>query len=97
MANLNFIKEHGIARFVQQQRRRIQLLERMIKDFDDGRSKSYYCKSAALLDLTGLESSLAAAVRRIKADHIKPNDVKTKAKILRGLLDELALKEGMTK
>jgi hypothetical protein len=95
--NLNSIKEHGIERFVQQQRRRIQLLERMIADFDDGRSRSCYCKSAALLDPAGLESSLAAAVRRIKADHIRPNDIKTKAKILREILDELALKEGMTR
>jgi len=69
----------------------------MIADFDDGRSRSCYCKSAALLDPAGLESSLAAAVRRIKADHIRPNDIKTKAKILREILDELALKEGMTR
>ncbi len=96
MPNLNFIKEHGIERFVEQQRRRIQLLERMIRDFDDGRSKSYYCRSAAMLDPAGLERSLDAAGRRIKADHVKPNDVKTKAKILRGILDEFASKEGMT-
>ena len=86
MPNLKAIKEHGIERFVEQQRRRIRLLERMIEDFDDGRLRSYLCKSAALLDPAGLESSLDAAVRRIKAEHVKPNDVKTKAKILRGIL-----------
>ncbi len=96
MPNLNSIREHRIKRFVQQQRRRIQLLERMIHDFDDGRSRSYYCRSAAWLDPADLEKSLDAAVRKIKADHIKPNDVKAKAKILRGILDELALKEGTT-
>ena len=94
MPNLNSIKEHGIEWFVEQQRRRIRLLERMIKDFDDGRSKSYLCRSAAVLDLAALEGSLDVAVRRIKAEHVKPNDVKTKAKILRGILDELALREG---
>jgi len=97
MPNLHAIREHGIERFMAQQRRRIQLLERMIKDFDDGRSRSYYCRSAALLDPADLESSLTAAVRRIEADPIEPNDVKTKARILRGLLDELALKEGVTR
>jgi hypothetical protein len=95
MPNLNSIREHGIKRFVQQQRRRIKLLERMIEDFDDGRSRSYYCRSAALLDPAGLENSLAAAARRMKADHVEPKDVKTKAKILRGILDELALREGI--
>jgi hypothetical protein len=94
LSNLHAIKEHGIESFLQQQRRRIELLEKMIKDFDDGRSRSYYCRSAALLDPADLESSLAAAGQRIKADHVPPNDRKTKAKILRGLLDELAAKEG---
>ncbi len=97
MPNLNSIKEHGIERFVEQQRRRIQLLERMIDDFDDGRSRSYYCRSAALLDPGGLERSLEAAVGRVKADRVKPDDTKTKAKILRGILDGLTLKEGVTK
>jgi hypothetical protein len=91
LPNLHFIKEHGIETFVAQQRRRIQLLEKMIAEFDDGRSRSCYCRSAALLDPAGLESSLAVAVRRIKADHVQPDDVKAKARILRGILDEFAL------
>jgi hypothetical protein len=94
LPNMKAIKEHGIERFVQQQRRRIRLLERMIRDFDDGRLRSYLCRSAALLDPADLEGSLDAAARRLKADHVRPNDVKTKAKILRGLLDELASEEG---
>ena len=93
MPNLHAIKEHGIERFMEQQRRRIRLLERMIQDFDDGRSKSYYCRAAAALDPAGLESSLEAAVRSIKVDQIKPNDVKAKARILRAILDELGRKQ----
>jgi len=93
MPNLKSVKEHGIQRFVEQQRTRIRLLEKMIADFDDGRSKSYYCKSAALLNPADLKNSLDAAVRKTKADHVKPNDTKTKARILRGLLDALASKK----
>ena len=93
--NLNFVKEHGIEAFVQQQERRIRLLERMIADFDDGRSKSFYCRSAAWLDPAGLERSLKAAARKIEADHVATNDHKAKAKILRALLDELATKEDL--
>jgi len=95
LPNLRFIKEHGIKRFVEQQRKRIKLLEKMIAGFDDGRSRSYYCRSAALLDLAGLESSLDAAVRKVKADHVQPNDAKARAKILRDILDDLALKAGI--
>jgi len=93
LPNLSFIKEHGIEKFIDLQRRRIELLERMLADFDDGRSKSYYCRSAALLDPVDLDNALTVAARRIKADHVKASDVKAKAKILRGILDELASNE----
>jgi hypothetical protein len=94
LSNLNFVKEQGIKPFVQQQRRRIKLLEKMIADFDDGRSKSYYCRSAGGLNPADLQKALSAAAKRIKAERVAPDDVKAKARILRGLLDELALKQG---
>jgi len=88
--NLNFMKEHGIEQFAAQQRKRIELLERMLADFDDGRSKSLYCKSAALLDLATLENSLDRAIQRIEADSINPSDTKTKANTLKGILSSVA-------
>ena len=93
--NLNFIKEHGIEKFIEQQERRIKLVETMIGDFDDGRSKSFFCKAAALLDLTSLETSLGEAAQKIKADNIEQDDIKIKAKILKEILKEIALKEGV--
>ncbi len=89
MSNLTFIKEHGIEEFIGQQQKRIKLLENMIVDFDDGRSRSFYCKSAALLDLAALEDCLDAAIQRIETDNIEPNDRKAKAKILKGILSGL--------
>ena len=97
LPNLKSVKEQGIRRFVEQQRRRIRILEKMIAGFDDGRSRSYYCRSAALLDSAGLENSLNAAARKVKADHVRSNDVKTKAKILRDILDDLAVKAGIVR
>jgi len=88
--NLNFIKEYGIEKFIEQQHKRILLLERMIKDFDDGRSKSFFCKSTGLLDLSGLESSLDRAAAEIKTQEIKHSDLKTKAKIVRRILNEIS-------
>jgi len=95
MPNLNFVKEHGIEKFIGQQKKRIKLLETMIVNFDDGRSRSFYCKSAALLELTTLENSLGKAIRKTKTDNIKSDDTKTKAKILRGILGRVPLKEGV--
>jgi len=91
MPNLNFVKEHGIEKFIGQQKKRIELLEKMLTSFNDGRSRSFYYKSAALLDLTTLENSLDEAIQKVKTGNIKPNDTKTKAKILKGILSEIAL------
>jgi hypothetical protein len=95
MPNLNFIKKHGIEKFVGQQKKRIKLLETMIENFDDGRSRSFFCKAATLLDLISLENSFDAASKKIKADNIESNDIKTKAKILKSILNEIALKKGI--
>jgi len=90
MPNLNFIKEHGIKKFIEQQERRIKLLKTMIENFDDGRSKSFFCKAACLLDLTSLESALDEANRKIKTEDIKQDALKIKAKILKGTLNDFA-------
>lgn len=91
--NLNFIKEHGIKKFIEQQRSRIKLLQRLIKNFDDGRSRSFFCKAATLLDLTSLKSALDKATWKIKADKIKQNDVKKKAQILKEIIKKSASKK----
>ncbi len=81
--NLNFIKEHGIKKFIEQQERRIKLLKHIVENFDDGRSKSFFCKAACLLDLTSLEGALDEANRKIKTGGIKQDAFKIKAKILK--------------
>jgi hypothetical protein len=90
--NLNFIREYGVNKFIEQQERRIKLLEAMIKNFDDGRSRSFFCKAAALLHLTSLESVLDSVNQRIKMSSIKPDDMKTRAKLLRNSLNEAGIK-----
>ena len=95
MPNLNFIKEHGIKKFIGQQKKRIKLLETMIENFNDGRSRSFFCKAACLYDLTSLESSLNEATQKIKTDNIKADDIKIKAKIFKKVLNGIALKEGV--
>ena len=95
MPNLNFIKEHGIKKFIEQQKKRIKLLLTMIENFDDGRSRIFFCKAVALLELASLENSLDVIVQRVKTDNIKPNNSKTKAKFLKSILNEITFKEGV--
>ena len=92
--NLNFISEHGIEEFLKQHKKRIDLLEIMLKQFDEGRSKIFYCIATALLSITALEQSLRDSERRMKADKIRLDDAKARARILREFLNDSAAREG---
>jgi hypothetical protein len=91
---LNFISEHGIEEFLKQHKKRIDLLEIMLKHFDEGRSKSFYCIATALLSIAALEQSLRDSERRMKADRIRLDDAKARASILREFLNDSAAREG---
>jgi len=86
LPNLYCIQKHGIESFVKFQKKRIILLEKILKDFDDGRSRSYFCKASIFLDPKVLNDSLNKALQKIKTDKIKQQDLKSKAKILKSLL-----------
>ena len=88
ISNLIFIKEYGIEKFIMLQDNRIRLLKILLRDFDDGRSKSFFCKSAGLIDLPVLEGTLSAARLEIKRQNIQQENFKSKAKIIRNLLNE---------
>ena len=59
---MSFIREHGIEKFIGQQRKRIRIFEELLRDFNDGRSKSYFCIAATLLPIEDLELSIANQV-----------------------------------
>jgi hypothetical protein len=56
-ANLDFIKKNGIDRFIDQQKLRMNILMDLLAHYDDGRSKSFFCISCALLPLDSLQKT----------------------------------------
>lgn len=90
MPNLKFIRDFGIEEFMKQQNRRIALLQVMIANFDDGRSRSFFCRTTALLEPGILEKSLDKANRKINEEGIAPDDVKTKARLLKAIIHEMS-------
>ena len=93
LSNLRFIEEKGIREFVRRQEKRIGFLETAIEGYDDGRSRSFFCRAAALLDPRTLQRSLDEA-RKAKGAG-RTDDRRVKAKVLRGILAEAALSEGI--
>jgi len=93
--NLNWIKEHGIEAFLEQQKKRIALLQKMMQGFNDGRSKGFFHLSATLLPLTDLETALRNAEKQLEMDDIATDDMKSKALILKGFLNAIAERENI--
>ncbi len=56
-ANLDIIKCNGIDSFINQQISRMNILEDFLTNYDDGRSKSFFCIASTLLPLAQLKET----------------------------------------
>jgi hypothetical protein len=83
--NLDSIKSTGIDYFIDQQKLRMKILIDFLDKYDDGRSKSFFCISCALLPLDKLYE-----INRFISDLNDSFDIKEKNKQLRDKLLMLA-------
>ncbi|MFW9900418.1 MAG: DUF3795 domain-containing protein [Candidatus Thorarchaeota archaeon] len=90
LSNLELVQKEGIEHFISQQKRRIELLNIMLEEFNEGRSKSFYCIATALLQIDELENTLNVSKQQLKEEKVDINDLKTKSKILKENLSKLA-------
>jgi len=84
-SNLDAVKTDGIDSFIEKQTTRIDILNEFLTHFDDGRSKSFYCLSCALLPIEHLQKAHAYATGLTK-----PLDLKEKSKSLKLFLLAIA-------
>ena len=85
-ANFAFIQKNGIEEFARLENGRLKFLRHLIDNYDEGRSKSFYCTSCQLIQLDELKQSLADAEATITED----TDIKEKAEIVRTSIGNLA-------
>lgn len=85
--DITFIQAHGVDEFGRVQKAREKLLREMLKEFNEGRLKSYYCIAATVLEVDKLKNALAEAKRKSKG-----MGVKEKSMVLHSTLDEIAEK-----
>ena len=62
-ADLSYISRHGVLAFQKIQEQRELLLREMLRDFNEGRSKTYYCITATVLEPEELQGALFRARR----------------------------------
>ena len=84
-SDIAFAHKHGIQEHVKQQQARAELLTIMLAEYNEGRSKSYYCIAATLLDISDLLKSLTEAKKTSEGLCIKD-----KAKCLHSIIDKKA-------
>jgi hypothetical protein len=89
--DISFIFENGVVEFEKQQKIREQLLKEMLKDFNEGRSKSYYCIAATVLEIDELKETMEKAKNETKG-----MEIKEKSRILHSMIDEIAEKKKYT-
>lgn len=83
--DIAFVLKNGIDAFEKTQIAKERLLKKMLGEFNDGRSKSYYCVAATIMETRELEEALAKAGK----DAPRP-DRKERAKALHAALDTIA-------
>lgn len=83
--DIAFINKNGVAEFEKTQIDREEILKDMLIEFNEGRSKSYYCIASTVFDVDELEDALKRA-RQISKDL----DIKEKSRLLHSIIDEIA-------
>ena len=83
--DIHFIKENGVDKFAEVQSVRERLLAHMLEEFNEGRSKSYYCMAATILTVHEIEEVINEL--RNTATGL---DIKAKSKLMHLALDKVA-------
>ncbi|MFX1519751.1 MAG: DUF3795 domain-containing protein [Promethearchaeota archaeon] len=83
--DISFIQKHGISEFEKVQNTREKLLKEMLQDFNEGRSKIYYCIATTVLEIDELKEALNKAKKTSRG-----LEIKVKSKILHSVLDGIA-------
>jgi hypothetical protein len=83
--NILFIQKSSVDEFEKEQRTRERLLKEMLQEFNEGRSKSFYCIASTVLDIDELENALGEAKNQSEG-----LETKEKTKILHQLLNKIA-------
>jgi len=84
--NFAFIQKNGIEEFVRLEMEKQKFLRYLIDNYNEGRSKSFYCTSCQLVPLDKLREALIDAKTKMTED----TGIKEKAKLVRAAINNLA-------
>jgi len=95
LPNLERTRELGLQVHLAEQKKRRLLLESLLRQYNEGRSMSYYCAACALMPPILVQEALQRMEQRVTAGQVDRSDIKGTAKAMRVLLAELACQAGI--
>jgi hypothetical protein len=89
LADFEKAEKSGIEKYIKELNEKVEILEYLIKNYNDGRKKNYYCIAVNLTSLQDLKK----IVNKIKTEiHIQDVELKEKISLVVGLFEESAAK-----
>ena len=88
--NLHQISEVGEENWLGDQKERQILLEDLLQNYNEGRLMSLYCKVCARMPIDLIHEAMEEAIRRITGEKADPSDIKSKARIFKSVIENLA-------
>lgn len=87
-ANLEFIEKHGVEEFDKQEGEKQKILVFLLRNFDEGRSRSFYCAACTLLPFKSLGKIIRKTEAKIKAT--PSADIKSRANAMKMAIGDFA-------
>jgi len=85
LSNLENIKTDGIGHFIERQKIRIDILNDFLTNYDDGRAKSFFCQTCALLPIDNLQK-----IHKETKKMVENVNLKGKSKFVKKVITEVA-------
>jgi hypothetical protein len=94
--NLERIRTVGLETWLREQGERRALLESLLANYNDGRSRSFYCLAATLMPTGVLMEAVSKAGEAMAAGNVADSDLKAKAKFLRAAIEDFASRSNIS-
>jgi hypothetical protein len=88
--NLRQIKEAGLENWLEEQKERQGLLEKLLHNYNEGRSMGFYCAACARMPVGLINRAMNEAKKKITDEKVDRSDLKSKAKIVKAALKDSA-------
>ena len=89
--DMNKAKEIGLEAYEDELNEKVSILEALLKDFDDGKRKGFFCLAVNLFELPEIKSIIDQLAKEMDSE----TPIKLKAAAAVSLFEELSLKKGI--